>query len=82
MKGTGFTGCGKTRLWPVLYQGTTSVVPQMQQKKGWALAPAAFLHYKRQYFGIFPQPVQPVHFSAQDLSGFSPRGIVFFGVCL
>jgi hypothetical protein len=27
MKGTGFTGCGKTRFWAALYQGTTSVVP-------------------------------------------------------
>jgi hypothetical protein len=23
----GFTGCGKTRFWAALYQGTTSVVP-------------------------------------------------------
>jgi hypothetical protein len=26
-------------------KGTTSVGPQMQQNKGWALAPAAFLHH-------------------------------------
>jgi hypothetical protein len=34
-------------------KGTTLVGPQMQQNKGWALAPAAFLHHNRQYFGRF-----------------------------
>jgi hypothetical protein len=29
-EGTGFTGCGKT---PVLYQGTTSVVPHTLENK-------------------------------------------------
>jgi hypothetical protein len=35
------------------YKGTTLAGPQMQQNKGWALAPAAFLHHNRRYFGIF-----------------------------
>ena len=38
-------------------KGTTLVGPQMQQNKGWALAPAAFLLHNPQYFCVFPQPV-------------------------
>jgi hypothetical protein len=52
-------------------KGTTLVGPQVQQNKGWALAPAAFLLYNRQYSGIFPQPVQPVRKPRNQL-GFSP----------
>jgi hypothetical protein len=40
LKGTGFTRCEKTRYRHVLYQGTTSVVPQVPQNKRCALAPA------------------------------------------
>jgi hypothetical protein len=35
-------------------KGTTLVGPQMQQNKGRALAPAAFLPHSRQCSGLFP----------------------------
>jgi hypothetical protein len=44
-------------------KGTTLVGPQMQQNKGWALAPAAFLPHNRQYLGISPQPVQHLRYA-------------------
>jgi hypothetical protein len=50
----GFTGRGKLSFNLFCNKGTTLVGPQMQQNKGWALAPAAFLQHNRQCFGLFP----------------------------
>jgi hypothetical protein len=43
-----------------LYQGTTSVVPQMQLNKGRALAPAVCFSGYSQENRPFPQPLQPL----------------------
>jgi hypothetical protein len=51
--GGGFTGCGKLNLTQVLYQGTTSVVPQMQKNRHWALAPAGFSSNSGDHFEFF-----------------------------
>jgi hypothetical protein len=65
LRRTGFLPMGRTGLAsiqaakklkssPALYQGTTSVVPQMQQNKSWALAPegrfSGFRLYNRPFF--------------------------------
>jgi hypothetical protein len=42
VSGNDFTGCEKLEIEPALYQGTTSVVPQMHENKGRALAPILF----------------------------------------
>ena len=46
------------RFFQVLYQGTTSVVPQDAEKKGRALAPAKAKTRTPPIRGLFPQPLQ------------------------
>ncbi len=71
---------GKPRIFiaQALYQGTTSVVPQMQQKQRRALAPEGCLSQVYLKISFFPQPVQPRHHPTHNILEINQRDKVAF----